>query len=71
VFEAVNSQMIILKMEIEFTEGFGGQISLVFHIVTLFFKVQHSFADKQNKNMLENPSIKYASRNSNYVRQIF
>ena len=57
-------------METEFTERFGGEISLVFHLVTLYFKVQRSFADKQNKNMLENPSIKYASRNSKYVRQI-
>jgi hypothetical protein len=56
-------------METEFTEGFGGQISLVFHLITLFFKVQRSFADEQNKNMLENTSIKYASRNSKYVRQ--
>jgi hypothetical protein len=45
VFEAVNSPTIILKMEIEFTQGFGGQISLAFHLVTLFFKVQRSFAD--------------------------
>jgi hypothetical protein len=70
VFQAVNSPKITLKMETEFTERFGGEISLVFHLVTLFFKVQHSFADKRNKNMLENPSIKYASRNSKYVRQI-
>jgi hypothetical protein len=49
-------------METEFTERFGGEVSLVFHLVTLFFKVHHSFADKRNKNMLENPSIKYASR---------
>jgi hypothetical protein len=70
VFQAVNSPKIILKMETEFTERFGGEISLVFHLVTLFFKVQRSFTDKQNKNMPENPSIKYASRNSKYVRQI-
>jgi hypothetical protein len=57
-------------METEFTERYGGEITLVFHLVTLFFKVHHSFADKRNKNMLENPSIKYASRNSKYVRQI-
>jgi hypothetical protein len=25
-------------MEIEFTERFGGEISLVFHLVTLFFQ---------------------------------